>query len=706
MAKSYPRKRYINRELSWLEFNRRVLHEACDDRVPVLERIKFLAITATNLDEFFMVRVGGLQQLRDEGQETSDVSGLSPPQQLHEIGLRTRALAAQQSTCWQDGLRPALAAQGIRLAAMDDLNTAQFQFARRLFEREILPVLTPVAVPSTGDVSNWPGLGLNLCIRLRPPAGAASKRPRFVMVRLPRNLSRTLSLPDAAGLDLVFIEDIVRAFVDQLFPGEPIAECVAFRVTRNADMSVREDLAGDLLLRMREVLHARRESACVRLEIAASAGKMTRAFLRAWLNANEECCFDVDGPLSLGDLFPLSQLPGYASLKDAPWPLPATPDVPDDVSIFRILTRRDVILLHPPESFAPVVRLINEAADDPDVLAIQQTLYRTSRDSQMIAALIRAAEQGKQVCVIVELKARFDEKRNIDSARQLEQAGVQVIYGIKRLKTHAKVCIIVRREPDGIRRYVHFGTGNYNETTARLYSDVSVMTSREEFGADASAFFNMITGYSQPVLFQKIIAAPHSLRERLLELIDGETQRCRQGGTGRITAKLNALADPRIIDALYAASRAGVDIHLVVRGICCLRPGIPGLSDRIVVTSIIDRLLEHSRILYFHHGGDPLIFISSADWMPRNLDRRIELMTPVEDAAGARRLQEALDIYCADNLKAWQLSADGTYQRREPSATSNAPRVRSQEKLHRLALAAAERTRLTKRNAFTPQVPQ
>ncbi len=701
MAKRNTENRYLNRELSWLAFNRRVLEQALDSRVPLLERIKFLAITATNLDEFYMIRVGGLQQLCDEGESSPDISGMSPLRQLREIAIRVKSLTDNQSACWQDGLCPALAARGIRCLGMDALSSDQFQYARLFFEREMLPLLSPVAVASPTEYPRWPGLGLNVCVRLRPPAGSGGNRPRFAVVRLPRNLGRTMMLPDAVGHDVVLIEALVKTFADQLFPGEPVAECVAFRVTRNADMRVREDMAGDLLARMREVLNARRESVCVRLEIEHGATKMTRAFLQAWLGADVERIHDIRGPLNLGDLFPLSQLPGYEELKYPLWPLAVSPDVSDGESMFHILAKRDVILFHPPEKFEPVARLINEAADDPDVLAIKQILYRTSRDSSIVAALIRAAKQGKQVCVIVELKARFDEERNIESSRALERAGAQVVYGVRKLKTHAKLCVIIRRESDGIRRYVHFGTGNYNESTSRLYSDVSLMTRQDDFGADASSFFNTITGYSQPVLYRKISAAPHQLRDRLLELIGDETQRCRQGGEGRIIAKLNSLADPKLIDALYDASRAGVSIRMVVRGICCLRPGVKGLSDRIVVTSIVDRLLEHSRILYFHHGGDPLLFISSADWMPRNLDRRIELLTPVEDPACVRRLRQILDVYCADNINAWRLTADGTYERLSGSPEA----VRAQEALYAMALATAERSGLEQRNRFIPQLP-
>ena len=464
------------------------------------------------------------------------------------------------------------------------------------------------------------------------------------------------------------MEDLVALHVGRFFPGETIAHCVAFRITRNADLSIRDDIAHDLLAEIEEVLDERKLGACVRLEISADADPQITAFLRQALNVEEGDIYALPGPLELGGFMRIADLDGFANLKYEPWPPRISPDVDFGAGMFNVIARKDVLLIHPYESFEPVVRLIEEAADDPDVLAIKQTLYRTSRNSPIVAALERAAEKGKYVTAVIELKARFDEARNIEWAKNLERAGVQVIYGVKGLKTHAKICIIVRREPHGIVRYVHFGTGNFNEITARIYSDVSLMTSNEEFGADATDFFNAITGFSLPQRFRKIDAAPIGLRERIVEMIDAETERKNHGQKARIYAKLNSLVDPEIIESLYRASAAGVEIKLNVRGICCLRPGVPNLSKNIAVVSIIDRFLEHSRILYFHHGGDRRVFISSADWMPRNLDRRVELLVPVEDAALKDRLLLTLKTYFKDNIKSRSLLPDGRYERVAPTA--------------------------------------
>ncbi|MGH7128843.1 MAG: polyphosphate kinase 1, partial [Planctomycetaceae bacterium] len=445
--------------------------------------------------------------------------------------------------------------------------------------------------------------------------------------------NRFITLPSEGGYAFLLLEDVVRQFVQRFFPGEDVVECVPFRITRNAEFSIREDAAGDLLSEMEEVLDARKLSDCARLEIAQDATPATLSFLQETLDVGDRDTYRLSGPLDLAAFMRLTDVRGYDHLKYPPWPPQPSPQVDLTQSLFETISQRDVLLYHPFESFEPVQRLIEEAAADPDVLAIKQTLYRTSRNSPIVAALAKAAENGKSVAVVVELKARFDEARNIEWAKSLEQSGVQVIYGVKGLKTHAKTCIIVRREPHGIQRYVHFGTGNYNEITARLYTDASFITSNDELAADAVSFFNAITGYSQPQPFHRIDVAPIGLRERLLEMINTETERRRHGQPAQILAKLNALVDPTMIDALYEASQAGVEIKLNVRGVCCLRPGVKGLSDHIQVVSVIDRYLEHSRIFYFHHGGDRRVYLSSADWMPRNLDRRIELLVPVDDPA-------------------------------------------------------------------------
>jgi polyphosphate kinase len=692
---------FLNRELSWLEFNARVLEEATDPGVPLLERLKFLAITGSNLDEFFMVRVGGLQQLLEQGKNVFDPAGLTTTRQLAEIRRRTQKLIADQYGCLLDELEVLMQEGGIRRLTLEEVTPEQAAHLERVFEHEIYPIITPMAV-QTAQFPLLTGLAINLIVRFKP-AAASSRKPRYAVIPIPRRLNRFITLPSRAGHKYILLEDVIAGHLSRLFPGEPIVEHASFRLTRNADMSVREDLAGDLLFQMREVLDARKSSACVRLELSGSASRTTLEFLRRILRVREESIYQIPGPLDLAALINLAHMAGFENLKYPSWQPQPPPEIQPNDSMFDALSRRDLLLFHPYDSFEPVVRLIDQAADDPDVLAIKQILYRTSQGSPIVLALARAATKGKHVTAIVELKARFDEARNIDWARALELAGVQVIYGLAKLKVHAKICIIVRREPTGIRRYVHFGTGNYNEVTAGLYSDISFMTSQEDYGADATAFFNAITGYSQPMRYKKIEAAPIGLRAHLLKLIENEMLRCQQGQKGLIMAKLNSLVDAEIIQALYKASRAGVKIQLNVRGICCLRPGVPGLSENIQVVSIVDRFLEHARILYFHHGGDPLVFISSADWMPRNLDRRVELLVPVEDPACRMKLINILETCFRDTAKARILQPDGHYVRAAPPGTPTV--FRSQQAFCNQAQAAARQVQKDRYQTFEPQLP-
>jgi polyphosphate kinase len=519
------------------------------------------------------------------------------------------------------------------------------------------------------------------------------------VIGLRRSSTRFITLHVEGGYGYTLIEDVIRLYVEDFFPGETIIETVPFRITRNADMSVRDDLAADLMSEMEEILDARKQSECVRLELAASASDTSVAFLTQVLGVNSDDVFTTPGPLDLAAFMQLTDLPGFDNLKYEAWPPQPSPQVDLRKSIFDVITQQDVLLIHPYDSFEPVLRLVESAADDPDVLAIKMTLYRTSRNSPIVAALRRAAERGQYVTAVVELKARFDEARNIEWAKNLEHAGVQVIYGVKGLKTHSKICLVVRREPQGVQRYVHFGTGNYNENTSRLYTDVSFMTSNEELGADGTNFFNAITGYSQPQQFRKIEAAPIGLREKLLEMIDIETQRRLQGQDAEIVAKINSLVDPTIIEALYTASQAGVRIRLNVRGICCLRPGVPGLSENIQVVSIVDRFLEHARIMYFLHGGDKRVFISSADWMSRNLDRRVELLVPIEDVVHRNRLISTLETFFQDNVKARILQADGTYIRATPGDSEP---LRCQEYFYREARQAVKQAEQSRRTVFEP----
>ncbi|MCX7819688.1 MAG: polyphosphate kinase 1 [Kiritimatiellae bacterium] len=693
--------RYLNRELSWIEFDRRVLEQASDPAIPLLERVRFLAISASNLDEFFMVRVGGLWMLARQGRAQRDISGRTPREQLAAIAERVRDLVERQYALWIRDLEPALGRAGLARAKWEELDGEARRHAERIWQDEVLPLLTPRAVP---DGEAWPqlaGLTLHMVARLRrPPDGPWPAGEGWVVVAIPRSLPRWFALPFEGGTRLLFIEDLVRGFAPQLWPGAELLDTAMFRITRNADLELAEDQAADLLAGMEDILAARRESDVVRLEIESGVPSAIAEWLRAGLGVPSAHVTRAPGPLGLADLMRLADLPGAERLRFAPWPPADPPAWRRGEPLMPQIARRDMLLYAPFESFDPVVQFIEEAADDPDVLAIKQTLYRTSRNSPVIAALIRAAESGKQVTAVVELKARFDEERNIEWARALERAGVQVIAGVRGYKVHAKCCLVVRREAGGIRRYVHFGTGNYNERTARQYCDISLLSASDDYGADAAAFFNAVTGLAQPGTFRRIEMAPLGLRRRLLELIEGERRHAEAGGRGRIVAKMNSLSDRELIDALYAASRAGVSITLLVRGICCLRPGVPGLSERIRVVSVVDRFLEHARIFWFHRGGDPAIFISSADWMPRNLDKRIELLIEVVDPAARRRLETILDVCAADNVQAWELRGDGSYERLRPPARG--ARVRSQQRLYELAQRAARLAHQADRRRLSP----
>ena len=695
--------RYINRELSWLEFNQRVLDEAACADNPPLERLRFLAITASNLDEFFMVRVGGLQQIAARHGSAADPAGMTAEDQLAAIARRTHVMARHQTALLAE-IEALLDEAGLKRIRPEDLIERQARYVDEVFSSEVFGVLTPIAVHPDEPFPPLAGMSLNACVRLGPAADDAEERPRFAVIPFGKNVARFITLPAEGGYQYLPLEDAVKLHVDRFFLGERIIECVPFRITLNADLALREDQASDLLSHMREMLDARKESSCARLEIAEEVSDEMLGFLTEKLAVGECDVYRMSGPLDLSAFSRLADVRGFDKLRNEPWPPQPSPAVDPTVGLFETISRGDVLLYHPYESFEPVVRMIEEAADDPDVLSIKQTLYRTSRDSPIVAALGRAAENGKNVTAVVELKARFDEARNIAWAENLERAGVQVIYGVKGLKTHAKACVIVRREPHGIQRYCHFGTGNYNESTARLYSDASLLTADEDLCADAVSFFNAITGYSQPQMFRKLEAAPIGLRERLIELIEGETERSRQGQRARIHAKLNSLVDSQIIDALYTASHAGVKIRLNIRGICCLRPGVKGLSENIRVVSIIDRYLEHARVLYFRHGGDERVFLSSADWMPRNLDRRVELLVPVETPALRKRLMHILGVYFKDNVKARELKADGTYRAVQP--TERRPAFRSQEVLYRDAVEAVRAAEMSRRTDFEPHLPE
>ena len=690
---------YLNREASWLEFNQRVLDEGRDASNPLLERLRFLAITASNLDEFFMVRVGGLRILVDERDTRPDPAGLSPSQQLQMVDARVRRMIDEQYACFHDVDRE-LAEAGLRRLKPEALDERLLGQLREVMREHWTSVLSPAAIDPEQPFPLLVNQAMYVVLRL---AGDAQDAPRFVLIALRGAKHRFVTLPDQSGHSIVLMEDALRSLPDLFFPPGAVLETAAFRITRNADLSLQDDLAADLVSDMKQILTARRRSDCVRLELEAGASDEVRDFLLQKLDADESVVYRAPGPLDLAAFSRVANTPGFDNLRNDPWPPQPAPEVDPTVSMFETIAQGDLLLHHPYQTFDPIVRLIEEAADDPNVLAIKQTLYRTSGSSPIVAALCRAAMNGKFVTVILELKARFDEARNIAWARNMEESSVQVVYGVKGLKTHAKACMIVRREPLGVQRYLHFGTGNYNEQTARLYGDVSLLTCDPELGADASRFFNAVTGNSLPQTFHKIAAAPIGLREQLLEMIHAERQRKQQGQRAQIVAKMNSLSDPGVIDALYSASQAGVPIKLNVRGICCLKPGVPGLSENISVISIVDRFLEHSRILYFHCGGDERVFISSADWMSRNLTRRVELLTPVEDLGCKRQLIAILDAYFRDNQKARSLQPDGSYRAVEPSPRAAA--IRCQAELYRQAVERAEAAGDRRASVFQPHRP-
>ena len=693
---------FLNRELSWLEFNARVLEEAMDAATPLLERLKFAIITSSNLDEFFMVRVAGLEEAVEDGDTSPDNAGLTPEQQLSQISERAHAMveALYGSLCRD--ILPALAGRGIRIAALSDLDPQQRGSMLRFFRDEVFPALTPIAIDAGRPFPVLANLSLNLAVRLAPePEGEGN---RLATVQVPARLPRLLRVAGGEGSTYVWLEDVIRAELATLFPGQEVLESAVFRIARDAEMELDDEGGRDYVKTLEAELRKRRHGEAVRLEIESGASETLLSMLTVRLRVGDSAVYRIAGPLDVRGLLPLVDLPGLADLRDpALKPVPL-PELGDDADLFEVLQSRDLLLHHPYDSFDPVIAFVTRAASDPDVLAIKQTLYRTSGDSPIVQALVRAAEEGKQVTVLVELLARFDEQSNIRWARRLEDSGAHVIYGIRGYKTHAKICLVVRRGARGIERYVHLGTGNYNDRTARLYTDFGLLTADPVIGADASAFFNALTGYSDPPRMEKLVMAPTQLRERLLELIERERQRAEAGQPAEIRAKMNSLVDGDLIRALYDASRAGVRIRLNVRGICCLRPGLRGSSDNIEVVSIVDRFLEHSRVFYFMNGGDEEVYASSADWMPRNLDRRIELLFPVENPACRKRLLEALDAMFQDNVKARVLHADGTYKRRRPPKGEEP--FRAQLRLHAMTKRAFERARAATAPSFEPLSPE
>ena len=687
------RQLFINRELSWLAFNERVLSEARNTSIPLHERIKFLGITAGNLDEFFMVRVAGIkQQMLQGGVAELAADGMTPGEQLNAISDKTHAMVFEQYRCWQQ-LLPLLAANGLTLLSRTELNTEQKAAAKTFFQNQVFPALTPLAVDPGHPFPHLKNKSLNLAVLLRRESRRRKKEvgaeSSLAVVQVPAVLPRLVTLPASTGQAFLLLEELIAQQAGELFPGYVVESVNAFRVTRNWDLNVDEEESEDLLSSIQQELRRRDRGAGVRLEIDERATSALEGQLGAALKLSAGDVYRVGGPLQLQDLTALSDFDSKSENRVEPF-VPATPAFLRDVdSMIATVGQRDILLHHPYESFDPVVRFIEEAADDPNVLAIKQTLYRTTGDSPIGRALVRASENGKQVAVLVELKARLDEANNILWARRMEDNGVHVVYGLLGLKTHCKVTLVVRREGTGIRRYVHLGTGNYNSHTARLYTDLSYFTARTEIAEDVTALFNYLTGYATPPTWKKLAVAPITLSNRVLELIERETAKAKKGEPGRIIAKLNSLVDPATIRALYAASQAGVEIDLMVRGICCLRPGLPGVSERIRVTSVVDRFLEHSRVCVFGTGAQTEVYLSSADWMPRNFLRRVEVMFPIDDPQlKARLLDEVLGIALKDNVKARVLGVDGTYAPVPLQLDGQA--IRSQQVLLELARRQAE----------------
>jgi polyphosphate kinase len=657
----------LNRELSWLEFNRRVLHEAEDVANPLLERLKFVAIFDSNLDEFFMKRVGGLkQQLASNVREMGPESGGTPRQQLAAINAAVRLLVARQRRLLNDELLPALRQHGLEVLAWDELKGSERRHLAEEFERRMFPILTPLAVDPAHPFPFISNVSLSLAVAIKPPGDAP---PRFARVKAPHILPRWVQVPKT--LRFVPLEEVISHNLDRLFPGMEIVESHPFRVTRNADVQRNEEAADDLLEAIQEELRERRFATVVRLEVAKGMPRWLVELLVDELELVEPEVFEVDGPLALRDLMPLASSVALPSLRFRPWTPAIHPrfhcEPGEEADVFSAVAGGGILVHHPYDSFASSVqRFIEAAADDPAVLAIKQTLYRTSADSPNMQALIRAAEARKQIAVTVEIKARFDEAANIEWAEALEKVGAHVCYGVVGLKTHAKISLVVRQEKDALKCYVHVATGNYNPETAKLYTDLGLFTCDEEIAQDVAQLFNMLTGFVHEPVFKKLLVAPVTMRRRFLEMIAREVEHQKAGRGGHIIAKMNALDDRQIIDALYEASAAGVEIDLIVRGICRLSPGLPGRSETIRVISIVGRFLEHARIFSFANGGAPQYYIGSADWMTRNLDARVEAAVPIEEPRLQEEVQAILDLQLGDNVKAWDMKADGSYVQRSP----------------------------------------
>ena len=655
---------YENRELSWLKFNGRVLNEARDKTIPLLERLKFIGITSSNLDEFFMVRVASLKDMVHAGYKKKDIAGMTASEQLAAINIDTRALVDAQYATYNRSLLPLLKEQKVEIVdSYESLNEKQKEFADAYFKESVYPVLTPMAVDASKPFPLIRNKTLNIGALIKRKS--TDKDIEFATVQVPSVLPRLIEIPSSqeGGRTFLLLERMIEYNISKLFLNFKVACAFPYRVMRNADLPIDEEEAADLLKEIQKQLKKRQWGEVIRLEVEDGMDEKLLTILKDNLKVKDEDVYKINGPLDLTFVMKLYGLEGCESLRYKKYQPQRVPQIEPGEDIFAAIRKGDILMHHPYQTFDPVVDFIRQASADPDVLAIKQTLYRVSGNSPIIASLAQAAENGKQVFVLVELKARFDEEHNIVWAKKLEQAGCHVIYGLVGLKTHSKIALVVRREEEGIRRYVHLGTGNYNDSTAKLYTDCGIFTCSEAIGEDATAVFNMLSGYSEPLSWNRLVVAPIWLRKKFIKLINREAKHAKEGREGKIVAKMNSLCDKDIIAALYEASTAGVQIDLVVRGICCLKVGIPGISENIRVRSIVGNFLEHSRIFYFHNDGAPEIFMGSADWMPRNLDRRVEILFPVEDEEIQKNFCHILEVELKDNVKAHILTQDGSYEK-------------------------------------------
>ena len=660
---------YTNRELSWIQFNYRVLEEARDKSNPLFERLKFLSITSSNLDEFFMVRVASLKDMVNAGYKKPDIAGMTPKEQLSAISEALHEFTQTQYSTYNRSLLPLLAKEHITvLTSFEQMNDEEASFADNFFMEKVYPVLTPMAVDASRPFPLIRNKSLNIAALIKTKNQSEEEMEpelEFATVQVPSVMGRIVQLPCTEGVKLILLEEIIRRNISKLFLNYDVISTAAYRIERNADLSIDEEEAEDLLQEIEKQLKQRQWGEAIKLEVSEEIDKYLLKYLKKELAISDEEIYKIQGPLDLTFLMKLYGMEGFDAFKQPKYKPQRCPQIAPELSIFDNIKKGDIFLHHPYITFDPVVNFIKEAAVDPKVLAIKQTLYRVSGNSPIVAALAKAAENGKQVTVLVELKARFDEEHNIVWAKMLEKAGCHVIYGLVGLKTHSKITLVVRREDTGIRRYVHLATGNYNDSTAKLYTDCGIFTCDERFGEDATAMFNMLSGYSEPKNWNRLIVAPIWMKDRFLKLIEREAEHAKKGMPAMIVAKMNSLCDPKIIAALYHASSCGVQIYLLIRGICCLRVGIPGVSENIHVRSIVGNFLEHSRIFYFHNNGSDEIYMGSADWMPRNLDRRVEIVFPVEDEQIKNEIKHVLDLEFRDNVKAHILQPDGTYEKQD-----------------------------------------